>query len=893
MKENKTAVDYFFPGKSQSFIWHFLVFFIPASIVLIIGISLHYSFHVKANKENLEKTDLLNIRLAQLTINNVLQDIVSDIKYLQEHNQLKNGFIKTPRSRKILSNDFLSFSRNRKIYDQIRYLDVKGKEIVRINYNHGHPIIVKHEQLQTKDDRYYVANTLALEKNDIYWSPFDLNIENNQIETPYKPTIRVGTPVYNIYGIRTGVLILNFDGKKLIQEFKRATANIADHIMLVNESSFWLIHPQAEHEWDFMFMNINENSATNSSNNSLNNSSNNQAASNILTFSQQHPQLWQEIYNNQRITQHYINQNLITYATIFFNTIGRNSPEKANKADISAQKNSSFWKIIAFTQAKLFDQSHIKFLKPNALFYAIIFLVIISSSLLLARLQINKQKAESQSEYDRGFRNILESMDLIAITVDKDAHVIFCNHSFIQLSGYDKESVLNSNWFQAFIDKDERPICRQKFAHSFSSGISGSQREGVIILKDGSRRLICWSTTLSYDSRNNPVSITYIGTDITEQRYTENELRKASQAIEQSPSTVLITDTAGKIVYTNPKFTELTGYTKEEVLGKNPKILHSGETSTDEYNVLWNALRNGREWTGEFHNKKKNGELYWESAHISAIKGVDGKITHYLAVKEDITENKRLEDEVRLRNEEVSKNRLLAAVGKMANMIAHDLRNPLSSIKMGMQILKNQVHQPMGEEGEELIDIGMEQVHYMESILSDLLSFSRPDQLNSEWLSIDQLIDTSLIGIQTQIDGKNVIIKTDYQTGLPTIFADKTKLRQVFSNLIINALQASDNQAGQQSLISIFVLLKITDLGPKLEVKITDNGFGIDKDILEKLFEPFFTTRAKGTGLGLAIVKRIIEQHNGQVSISSVLGEGTEVTIILPISTIEAQDNIL
>jgi len=522
--------------------------------------------------------------------------------------------------------------------------------------------------------------------------------------------------------------------------------------------------------------------------------------------------------------------------------------------------------------------------------------MIISSALLLARLQINKQKAESQGEYDRGFRNILESMDLIAITLDKNAHIIFCNQSFIKLTGYDKKNILNSSWFQSFIDNKDQPVYKEKFLKNFNTGVSDSQREGEIILKNGQKRLICWSTTLSYDSQNNPVSITYIGADITEQRYVQEELRKASQAIEQSPNTVLITDTSGKIVYINPKFTELTGYSKEEVLGKNPKILNSGEKTTEEYNELWSAVRSGNEWSGEFHNKKKNGELYWEAARISAIKDTDGNITNFLAIKEDITEKKQLEDEVALRNEEISKNRLLAGVGKMANMIAHDLRNPLSSIKMGMQILKNQIHQPLGDEGEELINISMEQVHYMESILSDLLSFSRPDQLKSEWLAIDKLINTSLLGIQTQVDKNNIVITTDCQTGLPTIFADKTKLRQVFSNLIINSIQSykdkHNNNQGKKKNIHILVSLKIIETGPNLDIKISDNGPGINIETQQKLFEPFFTTKAKGTGLGLAIVKRIIEQHNGHISINSVLEKGTEVTILLPISTIESQENL-
>ncbi len=845
---------FFFPGKSQSFIWHFLFFLIPASIALIIGIALHYTLHIKANLKNLETTDLLNVRLAQITVNNVLRDIVSDIKYLQEHNEASNGFINTPRARKILEEDFLSFSKNRKIYDQIRYLNLNGKEIVRVNYNNGHPVVVNKEQLQTKDNRYYVANTIDLKRNEIYWSPFDLNVENNQIESPYKPTIRVGIPVYSSSKQRTGVLILNFDGKKLLTEFKRATANIANHIMLVNAQGYWLMHPQGKNEWAFMFSRNN-------------------------TFAIEYPELWQEIKNNNHLTQKHLDDSLLTYATIHVN----------NTKNPGTQQQQIIWKIIAYAPATLLHQSHVEFISRNALFYELIFLVIVVGSFLLARVHVANLKAEAQSEYDRSFRNILESMDFIALTLDQSGRIIFCNQSFIKLSGYLKEDILNTKWFDHFVDKAERDSREKQFKNSFNSPSGSGEGKGEIIIKNGQKRLIGWRSTLSYDSENNPVSITFIGTDITEQQYIENELRKASQAVEQSPNTVMITDISGHIVYTNPKFTELTGYSKEEVLGKNPKILQSGETSKDEYKDLWEALKAGREWVGEFHNKKKNGEFYWESARISAIKDKEGKITHFLAVKEDVTEKKQLAEEVELRNMEIAKNQLLAGIGKMATMIAHDLRNPLSSIKMGMQILQHQTDKPVGKEGKELIHISLEQVQYMEAILSDLLSFSRPDQLTLEWLSIEKLLDTALLSLQKQIEDYKVRINTDYQTGLPTIYGDKTKLRQVFSNLLTNALQALEQQHQDDAVISISAFVTITEMGPMLEIQIKDNGSGINDETREKLFEPFFTTRARGTGLGLAIVKRIIEQHKGRIIINSEFQEGTNVIIILPTSPIEIQ----
>jgi PAS domain S-box-containing protein len=850
-----------FPGKSESFIWHFLLFFTPIFMVLVTGISLHYFIHVRAYLDTLEKTDLLNVRLAQISVNNVISDIISDIKYLQEHNQLRNGFINTPRSKKILEEDFLSFSKNRKIYDQIRYLNLQGKEIVRVNYNHGSPIIVKKNRLQQKDNRYYVSKTLALKKDNIYWSPFDLNIENQKIEQPHKPTIRIGMPVYNRDNNRTGVLILNFDGNKLINEFKLTTANIADHIMLVNEKGFWLIHPQGKYEWDFMFSKSN-------------------------TFASQYPKIWQQIESNKELDQKLINNSLLTYASVDI-TSHTTQNNINNKQDL--------WKIIAYAPPLLLNQPRYEFMNRNGLFYLILLIAFSIGSLLLARLQINKQQAEAQSEYDRSFRNILESMDLIAITLNKDAKIIFCNQAFTKLSGYLPKEICKRNWYKLFVASQNQKKRREAFENIFKLGVCSTQGESEIIVKDGSKRLIWWSSTLSYDKYNTPVSITFIGNDITQQRFMESELRKASQAIEQSPSTVMITDLSGNIVYSNPKFTELTGYTKEEVIGKNPRILSSGEMVEDDYYELWQALTNGKEWVGEFHNRKKNGELYWESARISAIKDSSGKITHFLALKEDITEKKQLSAEVELQNQEIADNKLLSGIGKMASMIAHDLRNPLSSIKMGMQILQNQTDKVIGEQEIELIHIGLEQVQYMESILSDLLSFSRPDQLNSEWLAMDKLLDTSLISIQKQAEKNKILIKTNYQTGLPTIYIDKTKMRQVFSNLIMNAVQAhhlGDKENQPQAEIIISAFLTTTELGTKMEITIKDNGIGIEDLTLNKLFEPFFTTKAQGTGLGLAIVKKIIEQHNGLISIRSEYLKGTQVTVSLPISPLPFEQEV-
>ncbi len=133
--------------------------------------------------------------------------------------------------------------------------------------------------------------------------------------------------------------------------------------------------------------------------------------------------------------------------------------------------------------------------------------------------------------------------------------------------------------------------------------------------------------------------------DITERKRMEDQLRQLSRAVEQNPASIVITDPAGAIEYVNPKFIEITGYTLAEAVGQNPRILKSGEKSPEAYGELWQTLTAGKEWRGEFHNRKKNGELYWESAAISPIRDASGRITHYVAVKEDITARKQTEAE--------------------------------------------------------------------------------------------------------------------------------------------------------------------------------------------------------------------------------------------------------
>ncbi len=254
----------------------------------------------------------------------------------------------------------------------------------------------------------------------------------------------------------------------------------------------------------------------------------------------------------------------------------------------------------------------------------------------------------------------------------------------------------------------------------------------------------------------------------------------------------------------------------------------------------------------------------------------------------DITERKALEAELEERNREIARTQALAAMGRMAGMLAHDLRNPLSSIKMSLQMLTAQNTEEWAEAEQELKQIALEQVRYMEELMSDLLSYSRPDALKPEWLNLDKLLDTAVLLAQKQIDEHQVQVKTSYQSGLPTLHGDADKLRRAFSNIIVNAVQATEGIKGRSPQVNISTRLELGDDRPRIRVEICDNGCGIEPGQEDNLFEPFFTTRAKGTGLGLAIVKRIIDQHRGHVQFRPAGSTGTCVVIVLPTGPVDS-----
>jgi len=839
---------------SMAIIREFFFIFLPFILLFAIVAFIHYYNTYRSERLTIETGELMNVGLARSALNKDLTAVNTDLRFIASYIET-DGFDNQGRIRQNEVTRLLkTFISQKKLYDQIRLIDLDGQEQVRINYRDGNASIVAAESLQNKASRYYFRETIILNSGEVYISPLDLNIEQGKVERPFKPVIRFAIPIFSETLEKRGILVFNYLGQRMLANFRRAAANIADHIHLLNSDGYWLHAPNDKDAWGFM---LHHNSH----------------------FGNKFKQEWQEI-NKRTANQFRTEKGLFTFESVTpLSVVIQPLQSSDTLTHFKVPKEAERWYIVANVSPENDVPTPWVFFKKNAAVYLLLFFIVIFGSWLLALTRLKHRMAVLEGEYEKRFRHTLENMELAAVNVDLDNRIRFCNNSFLRLTSWQREEVLGQQWIKLFVTPQRHEYVTNAFENLKKNGTFLREVEAEIITRYGKNRLMSWHNTLSFDSDGKVSGITAIGQDITEKRQAEAQVRKLSRAVENSPSIVMLTDNHGCIEYVNPKFTQVTGYTQDEVIGKNPNILKSGETSADDYQSLWKTVISGKVWRGEFHNRRKNGELYWEAASISALTDKEGNITNFIAVKEDITEHKRLEQEIKKQNAELARHQALSAMGRMAGMIAHDLRNPLSSVKMSFQILGRQA----SEEYRELQEIGMSQVLYMENILTDMLAYARPDIIKNEWIDIAKLLESIITSVQHQFESQSIVLSREFDKDLPYVPGDPDKLRRLFSNLISNAIQALSNDINkEEKKLLVNASIVINETITMVKIDICDNGIGLQGVEIDKLFEPFFTTTSDGTGLGLPIVQQIVEQHNGTVDLVQNHNGDTCAIVILP-----------
>ncbi len=848
-------------GSYKAVLTRFLMIFIPFMLILATAAVTHFYTETKLLQVRQENIEANNVTLGHQGVVSQMRSVISDLTFLAKLNELL-VLLDTgdELARLKLAQEFLYFSENKGVYDQVAILDTEGNEIIRVNYGDGIPHIVSEDELANRADETYFQEAIRQELGGIYMSSFSMEPADPESGTPARAVIRFATPLFDSQGVKKGLLFLNIRGDRILWEFKQAAKDIVDHAYIITNEGHALSQPEGEGSDDFHSVVNHE-------------------------FVTKYPEEWGRI-----LQEDYgifsTDKGLFTFATVyplvsvleFYAQTGGDAVSEVYSNEYNAPH---YWKIVSHIPAEKRVVAYEKFLRENIWLYAFTSLFLLALSFIIALFSLRRDELKAQKEHELRMRSTLDAIQFLAVTLDPQGRVVYANPTLLKTTGKQPQELIGRSW----IDTMAPEALRERLKADFEAVMSGEApirtTEYPIVGRDGRERLISWNNIISYCPDGKVMTLTSIGHDITEQRENEIQLHKLSRAVEQTQESIIITDPEGVMEYVNQGFVETTGYSKEEALGKTCAILRSEETTDELYQALWHTIKSGREWRGVFRNKRKNGELYWENTTISPIKDDDGNITHFLAIKEDITEHRRLREEVEQQNRELARAQSLAEMGRMASMIAHDLRNPLSSIKMSLQIFQKRPHETAGEHAVELSAIALEQVRYMENILADLLLFSKPEELKPEWIELNKLLDASLAISQRVIQKHDALITTDYHGALPPIHADETKLQQAFSNLIVNAIQACD-AAHVRPHITLRTYLAVEGSVPRVHVEICDNGPGIDPERVEKLFEPFYTTRAKGTGLGLPIVKRMLEQHKGTIELRNRPEGGTCAHITLP-----------
>ncbi len=471
--------------------------------------------------------------------------------------------------------------------------------------------------------------------------------------------------------------------------------------------------------------------------------------------------------------------------------------------------------------------------------------------------------------------------DCVTIT-DINNNLLFVNQSLLNTYNYSREELIGKHICILGSEKNPAGINEVIAEESIRNGWKG---ELINTRKDGTEFPIQLSTTCIFNKERKPVGLIGVSSDITQRKQNEAEFKKLNQAIIQSPVSIIITDKNAKIEYVNAQTCEVTGYSKDELIGRNPKIFSTHEKSKKEYQQLWETITSGKIWRGEFHNRKKNGELFWESNIISPVKDSLGNITHYMAFKQDITKRKELEQNLIAAKEKAeAANDVKDAF--IAN-ISHEIRTPLNGILGMLSLLKELVDDKTeGDENFIFESIGRSSRRIIRTV-DLILNYSRlqAGDISSlkENICIDKIIEENYLDYRGIAQNNGLDFKFENKIDKTHIIGDRNYLSLILSNLIDNAIKYTPKGS-----VVIF-LDKNKENFPVIQIK--DTGIGISEEYFNKLFEPYtqeesgYTRAYDGVGLGLSLVKEILEIIGGSVEVSSSKGVGTtfSVTINTPI----------
>ncbi len=479
-------------------------------------------------------------------------------------------------------------------------------------------------------------------------------------------------------------------------------------------------------------------------------------------------------------------------------------------------------------------------------------------------------------------RTLIDNLPVTIYVKDAECRKTIANRLDLDFIGaQSEEEVLGKTDFELFNNE----IAQRGYEDDLkviNTGQPVINREEIFWDSAGTERWLLTSKIPIRDENGNINGLVGIGRDITELKHSQEKILKLSEGIEQSPVSILITDINGTIEYVNPCFCETTGYSEDEVIGKNSRVQSFGEMPDEIYHDLLNTISSGNIWKGELQNRKKDKSLFWESVTVTSIKNENGLITNYIAIKEDIDTRRKMESELIQALEKAKESDKLKSAF-LANM-SHEIRTPLNSIIGFSQLLGDPDFEP--EQQTEFIKYIVDNGNSLYLIISDIMDFSMSDAgqitLRLEPISAKTILNELLAEFSHRAETKGIQLRFDESVNGPDIqfTSDSYRIKQVFNNLVGNAIKFTDEG---------YVEIGFRSDNGLVEFHVKDSGIGISPEYHQSIFERFRqiddskTRKYGGNGLGLAISKNMIELLGGTIWVKSEPGKYSEFFFSVPI----------
>ncbi len=522
------------------------------------------------------------------------------------------------------------------------------------------------------------------------------------------------------------------------------------------------------------------------------------------------------------------------------------------------------------------------------LFIIISFIIIISLFVFFSFNSINKrisrqfeelQKAKADAEQkEQEFKLLFElSPDLILIqTLERE--IIDCNPAGLKFYGVStKDELKEVDLSKYYLNPEDRVVLYKDL-----------KRDGFLINREVKSKnfvedkvIDCLLSSKIIKNKDGKSLIISWIKDISDKKAAEANILKLSTAVSQNPAAIVITDLKGNIEYVNQQFSVISGYTYEEAIGNNPRVLNSGFHPVEFFKDMWDTILSGKTWYGEIYNKRKDGLLFWEAATIAPILNDKNEIINIVAIKQDVTDRKLAEIEL-VENQKKLKE-LNETKNKLFSIIGHDLRGPIGNLKSFIEVIIDQKMYDDTESLKQILQVLLTSTSTTFDLLDNLLLWAKSQQnevvFKPENIDIHQIVDTNIDLVSELAKIKEITIHNQIPNE-QIICADKNMIMTVIRNLITNAIKFTGNGKN--------IYLSIKEDNTLFTVSVKDEGVGISPDNLDKLFnsKESFTTAGtsgeKGTGLGLLICRDFIERHNGTITAESEPGKGTEFKFTIP-----------